>query len=61
MRDTGQPPCAHVDALLANRLTELDQQIADLIQLRQTVTALHHTSRAADPATCHAEAICTNL
>ncbi|PXA77214.1 MULTISPECIES: heavy metal-responsive transcriptional regulator [Auritidibacter] len=61
MRDTGQPPCAHVDALLANRLTELDQQIADLIQLRQTVTALHHTSRATDPATCHAEAICTNL
>ena len=61
MRDTGPPPCAHVDALLANRLTELDQQIADLIQLRQTVTALHHTSRAADPATCHAEAICTNL
>src|SRR5699024_5576652 len=48
-------------ALLATPLTELDQQIADLSQLRHTVTALHHTSRAADPATCHAEAICTNL
>ena len=61
LRDTGQPPCAHVDAVLANRLTELDQQIAALIQLRQTVTALHATSRATDPATCPAETICSNL
>jgi len=61
LRDTGQPPCAHVNVLLAHRLAELDQQIADLIQLRQTVTQLHEASRAADPAACHADAICSNL
>lgn len=61
IHDTGQTPCAHVNELLAHRLDELDQQIAALIQLRQTVSALHATSDAADPATCHAEAICSNL
>lgn len=61
LRDTGQAPCAHVNDLLASRLEELNAQIADLVQLRQTVTALHHASSTADPSTCHAGAICSNL
>jgi len=61
LHDTGHPPCTHVNELLAHRLDELDQQIADLLQLRQTVTALHNTSRAADPAVFQTEAICSNL
>src|SRR5699024_3020987 len=60
LHDTGHPPCTHVNELLAHRLDELDQQIADLLQLRQTVTALHNTSRAADPAVFQTEAICSN-
>src|SRR5699024_11546014 len=37
MRDTGQPPCAPVDALLANRLTHLHQPITDVVQVPQAV------------------------
>ncbi|WP_346923835.1 heavy metal-responsive transcriptional regulator [Rothia sp. (in: high G+C Gram-positive bacteria)] len=61
IRDNGQTPCAHVSALLTDRLTQLDHQIAVLMQLRQTVTQLHDASRLADPSTCHADAICSNL
>lgn len=61
IRDDGQAPCAHVDTLLVTRLDEIDQQIADLLQLRQTVTQLQTASRTVDPATCQAETICRYL
>ncbi|MGI9587383.1 MAG: heavy metal-responsive transcriptional regulator [Dietzia maris] len=61
IRDDGQAPCAHFDTLLVTRLDEIDQQIADLLQLRQTVTQLQTASRTVDPATCQAETICRYL
>ena len=61
IRDAGQAPCAHVDTLLATRLDEIDQLIADLLQLRQTVADLQSASRTVDPATCQAETICRYL
>ncbi|WP_277049534.1 heavy metal-responsive transcriptional regulator, partial [Ruania albidiflava] len=40
IRDGGQAPCQHVTNLLASRLEDLDQQIAQLQQLRTTVADL---------------------
>ncbi|WP_026533865.1 heavy metal-responsive transcriptional regulator [Arthrobacter sp. H14] len=58
LRDDGQPPCEHVETLLADRLAELDQQISDLRQLRETVAGLHEASRLADPSRCQADQVC---
>lgn len=58
LRDGGEPPCQHVESLLAGRLRELDQQIADLLELRDTVAGLHEASRSANPALCQADQVC---
>lgn len=61
LRDEGQSPCRHVEALLAYRLEELDRQIADLLALRGTVATLHEAGRSADPSLCQADQICRYL
>lgn len=58
LRDDGEPPCQHVENLLAGRLETLDRQIADLLELRETVAGLHEASRSADPALCQADQVC---
>ncbi|WP_026533755.1 heavy metal-responsive transcriptional regulator [Arthrobacter sp. H14] len=58
LRDDGQPPCGHVETLLADRLAEVDQQISDLRELRETVAGLHEASRSADPSLCQADQVC---
>ncbi len=54
IRDTGSPPCAHVQQLLATRLAELDAQLANLHALRDEVAKLHNAAQAIDPSTCDA-------
>lgn len=61
LRDAGQAPCHHVEDLLAQRLAQLDRQIADLQELRTTVAALHGSAAAADPDACDAADICRYL
>jgi DNA-binding transcriptional MerR regulator len=39
-RDTGEPPCRRVRALVGDRLTALDRQLADLTALRDDMNAL---------------------
>lgn len=61
IRDAGQPPCQHVQNLLADRLAHLDRQIADLLGLRETVAQLQHDAALAEPDTCQASQVCRYL
>ncbi|MBG6218786.1 DNA-binding transcriptional MerR regulator [Arthrobacter sp. CAN_A6] len=57
-RDGGNAPCAHVQFLLSGRLKELDDQIADLLALRETVQSLHSVSLTVEPAACAPNQVC---
>lgn len=48
IRDAGRTPCQHVHGLLAQRLAGLDAQIANLLDLRATVSQLHDSVAAAN-------------
>jgi DNA-binding transcriptional MerR regulator len=61
IRDAGQAPCAHVEELLADRLHEIDRQLANLHELRATVAALHQAAAAWESDTCAPETICRFL
>ena len=61
LRDAGQAPCHHVEALLSHQLAQLDRQIADLQELRASVAVLHEGAAAADPDACYAADICRYL
>jgi DNA-binding transcriptional MerR regulator len=61
IRDAGRAPCGHVEKLLADRLEEIDRQIADLRELRVTVAALHGAAAEPEPYTCAPETICRYL
>jgi DNA-binding transcriptional MerR regulator len=61
IRDAGEPPCNHVRQLLSARLADIDRQIADLKNLRTSLTTLRNHAEQADPSTCSAEAVCRYL
>ena len=61
VRDAGQAPCAHVVAQLAQHLTDLDEQIAELTALRASVAGFYQVAAEGDPAQCDAQRICSYL
>ncbi|MHA7294591.1 heavy metal-responsive transcriptional regulator [Arthrobacter sp. HLT1-21] len=61
IRDRGNAPCAHVQSLLSGRLKELDDQVADLLVLRETVESLHSASLTVDPTACAPDQVCQYL
>lgn len=61
IRDAGTAPCRHVAELLDDRLTTLDQQIADLHALRANVAQLRADATHANPAECQPEDVCRYL
>ncbi|MCW4386538.1 heavy metal-responsive transcriptional regulator [Salinibacterium sp. SYSU T00001] len=61
IRDAGQAPCTHVRDLLAQQLTNLDRQIAELLALRATVAEFHDAAAVPDPAVCNPNLICSYL
>jgi DNA-binding transcriptional MerR regulator len=61
IRDAGDPPCDHVRQLLVARLADIDRQIADLQDLRTSLTTLRDHAEHADPSICSAEAVCRYL
>lgn len=61
IRDSGSPPCGHVSDLLAERLDDLDAQIAQLVELRRTIAELHDNATAAEPDTCPPDQVCRYL
>lgn len=60
IRDAGAAPCQHVRDLLDSRLGALDRQIAELQELRATVTALRAAADT-DDGTCRPEDVCRYL
>lgn len=61
VRDAGTAPCEYVRQLLSTRLTDLDQQIADLQALRATVEELLSAAATVEPTTCDARSVCRYL
>jgi DNA-binding transcriptional MerR regulator len=61
IRDRGDAPCSHVQRLLAERLTDLDRQLAELTALRATVAALHDRAGTVEPDTCGPDRVCRYL
>lgn len=61
IRDTGTPPCGHVSDLLAERLSDLDAQIARLVDLRGALAELRANAAAAEPDTCPPDQVCRYL
>jgi len=53
IRDGGQPPCAHVTALITQRLAEVQARLAELARARDQLAALAERAAAQDPADCH--------
>jgi DNA-binding transcriptional MerR regulator len=52
IRDSGQPPCAHVTGLIAQRLDEVDARLAELTRTRDQLVVLAARAAAQDPADC---------
>lgn len=57
-RDQGEPPCAHVLALIDRHAIELSAQIASMERLRRELVNLARKGRRLDPAECSPDAVC---
>jgi MerR family transcriptional regulator, copper efflux regulator len=51
--DSGDPPCGHVGELIAKRIADVDQRIAELKRARRHLASLAAAAAAQDPAECH--------
>jgi DNA-binding transcriptional MerR regulator len=51
--DSGEPACQHVRALIAERIAEVDQRVAELKRTRRHLTNLAAVAVEQDPADCH--------
>jgi DNA-binding transcriptional MerR regulator len=61
IRDHGQAPCEHVRDLLDVRLTDIEQQIAQLSTLRDNIAALRDDAADPEPDTCSPDQVCRYL
>src|SRR5690606_39154791 len=61
IRDHCQAPCEHVRDLLELRLADIEQQIAQLTELRDTISALRDGVADPEPATCRPDEVCRYL
>lgn len=61
IRDSGTAPCEHVRELLGMRLAEVDEQIAELGRLRETIAQLRAAAEDVEPETCQAGEVCVYL
>jgi DNA-binding transcriptional MerR regulator len=52
VRDGGQPPCAHVASLIAQRLGEVEARLAELTGARDHLAALAERAAEQEPADC---------
>ena len=61
IRDHGQAPCGHVRDLLDARLTDIEQQLAQLTALRDTIAELRDQAAQPEPESCSADQVCRYL
>ena len=52
IRDSGQPPCVHVTALITQRLTDVEARLAELTRTRDQLATLAARAVSQDPADC---------
>lgn len=52
IRDSGEPPCEHVGQLIQQRITEVEQRLAELAQTRTHLQELAKRTGELDPADC---------
>lgn len=53
IRDRGEVPCVDVDALIDDRLAQIEQRITELNATREVLRQLAHRSGQLDPSDCH--------
>lgn len=58
IREHGQAPCSHVREMLAQRLRDLDAQIAERLALRETISQLHAKASKPEPDSCPTDQVC---
>ena len=61
VRDDGQPPCAHVAELVAQRLEEVTRRLDELARTRAELLALRERLAALDPVDCRDDTICAAI
>ncbi len=58
IRDRGEAPCGHVEALIATKLAEVDDKIRELEATRTELRKLDRRAKQLDPAACGDAEIC---
>jgi MerR family transcriptional regulator, copper efflux regulator len=58
IRDSGQPPCTHVGALISDHLRQVEARITELTRARAALLDLKEKADATDPSTCPDGPIC---
>jgi len=61
IRDSGQPPCSHVTALISGHLEQIEQRLAQLELARAVLRALSRRAASTAPAECTGDDICRIL
>ena len=61
IRHDAQAPCGHEQDLIDSRLAYLDEQIAQLVALRETITQLRDQAATVEPETCSPDQVCRYL
>lgn len=61
VRDGGQAPCEHVRNLLEARLDNIDEQIKQLGEMRETISQLCDRASDIEPDSCSADQVCRYL
>lgn len=56
--DRGQAPCSYVASLLEQKAADIDQRIAELVMLRNTLHVLHERASHLAPAACPSTTVC---
>lgn len=59
LSDSGEPPCEHVGALIADRLADVDARMRELRATKRQLIELSARAAAQDPSDC--EGICSIL
>lgn len=61
IRDEGHAPCVHVGALVADRLSDVDQRLRELRETRGQLRQLQQRLAELDPADCQPASICSAI